>query len=71
MDTRSAWEVEQSLANSHAYPWGWYTSEDLALLSEAAKSAVHGTCEGALVEIGVYRGCSATALARQRQERQL
>lgn len=49
---------------------GWYQLPELELLSEAAKAAVHSAL-GDLVEIGVYHGLSAGALARQRQERTL
>lgn len=53
------------------YPAGWYAHDDLALLSEATKSAVHCTCEGALVEVGVYRGLSANVICRQAGIRQV
>lgn len=64
-DERSAQEVARWQASVHELPKGWYAEEDLALLAEATKAAVQSTCEGALVEVGVYRGYSARAIVRQ------
>lgn len=50
---------------------GWYTQEELACLVEALKTALHETEEGGIAEVGVYRGKSARALARNAQGRRL
>jgi len=64
-DERSDQEVARRFGHTKDYPYGWYADYDLQILSEATKAGVHGTCEGALVEVGVYRGYSANVICRQ------